>query len=143
MEGRSRSAGFITEILGATIPRTANTSISRLWVWSYARNAPMQPLISCGGDSREPPNYSFAGQSGNEKREVVEVGQGAKNCSLIVCVCCNCRLIEGINPPPRPTSEGMNVQGRNLEVTKVLATWKVHCGKKIRIYHTNHTICMD
>lgn len=78
MEGCSRSARFITEILGATIPRTANTSISRLWVWSYARNAPMQPLISCAGDLREPLNYSFAGPSGNEKRVVVGVGARGK-----------------------------------------------------------------
>lgn len=47
----------------------------------------MQPLIFCGGDLREPPNYSFAGQSGNEKRVVVGGGGlVAKKCSLILCV---------------------------------------------------------
>lgn len=76
----------------------------------------MQPLIFCRGDLREPPNYSFAGQSGNEKRVVVGGGgvSGKKMLfdSLRVC---NCRLINGIESPARLTSKETNAEPLQAE----------------------------
>lgn len=78
----------------------------------------MQPLIFCGGDLREPPNYSFAGQSGNEKRVVVGgrgVGVSGKKMLFDSLRVCNCRLINGIESPARLTSNETNVEPLQAE----------------------------
>lgn len=82
----------------------------------------MQPLISCGGDIREPPNYSFAGQSGNEKR-VAAVGARDQK------IPSDCLRVLQLSPDKRnkipSAAKEINVQLLQAEVQKSLKSCKI------------------